>query len=340
MEKSHKIFVDIRAIKRSKEENELKIKREMCLHILWNILNKQALYNYLFEKYHSLGADLKQVFITIEEEFNILDLKKEMAIIGHHIQLLHLWKCYQAWINEQIIYMSILYKTRYGIQRRVRMLSNGKWKACESAFDYEHRTIMLFNEKKLKIKSLQVGNPMYIFNSIMILTMYMTIYQMDLYCGKLCNVQFKESETKLYCGLKGISPFKHEREISFARSFVSGYDKETTYKGQIVWSAKIESEDEYTQMILLTWTRYDQYIEQIMKISAILNHAIAPNIIYAALLEGKITLNKKKKEFIERRCCNCNINLFLIIEIEAIYAIHNGLPFIEKDKKKWKITKK
>ncbi|ETN97446.1 hypothetical protein RFI_40083, partial [Reticulomyxa filosa] len=48
-------------------------------------------------------------------------------------------------------------------------------------FDYEHRTIMLFNEKKLKIKSLQVGNPknsslefnVYI-QFLMILTMYMT----------------------------------------------------------------------------------------------------------------------------------------------------------------------
>ncbi|ETO32237.1 hypothetical protein RFI_04881, partial [Reticulomyxa filosa] len=54
-----------------KEENELKIKREMCLHILWNILkypkhikyrqiSKQALYNYLFQKCHTLCADFEK----------------------------------------------------------------------------------------------------------------------------------------------------------------------------------------------------------------------------------------------------------------------------------------
>ncbi|ETO36102.1 hypothetical protein RFI_00959, partial [Reticulomyxa filosa] len=53
------------------EENELKIHREMCLHILWNILkypkhikyrkiHKQALYNYLSKKCHTLGADFNQ----------------------------------------------------------------------------------------------------------------------------------------------------------------------------------------------------------------------------------------------------------------------------------------
>ncbi|ETO00226.1 hypothetical protein RFI_37220 [Reticulomyxa filosa] len=39
------------------------------------------------------------------------------------------------------------------------MLWNGKWKDYECVFDYEHRTIMLFDENKLKIKSLQLGNP-------------------------------------------------------------------------------------------------------------------------------------------------------------------------------------
>ncbi|ETN98169.1 hypothetical protein RFI_39345 [Reticulomyxa filosa] len=39
------------------------------------------------------------------------------------------------------------------------MLSNGKWKDYKCVFDYEHRTIMLFDENKLKIKLLQLGNP-------------------------------------------------------------------------------------------------------------------------------------------------------------------------------------
>ncbi|ETO16835.1 hypothetical protein RFI_20502, partial [Reticulomyxa filosa] len=39
------------------------------------------------------------------------------------------------------------------------MLSNGKREDYEVAFDYEHRTIMLFDKNKLKIKLLQIGNP-------------------------------------------------------------------------------------------------------------------------------------------------------------------------------------
>ncbi|ETN98660.1 hypothetical protein RFI_38832, partial [Reticulomyxa filosa] len=53
------------------EENELKIIREMCLHILWHILkypkhikyrqiHKQALYNYLSKICHTLGANFDQ----------------------------------------------------------------------------------------------------------------------------------------------------------------------------------------------------------------------------------------------------------------------------------------
>ncbi|ETN99745.1 hypothetical protein RFI_37722, partial [Reticulomyxa filosa] len=52
----------------SQEENEIKINREMCLHILWNItkhikyrqIHKQALYSYLSQKCHTLGADFEK----------------------------------------------------------------------------------------------------------------------------------------------------------------------------------------------------------------------------------------------------------------------------------------
>ncbi|ETO00813.1 hypothetical protein RFI_36627 [Reticulomyxa filosa] len=39
------------------------------------------------------------------------------------------------------------------------MLRNGKWKEYEIVFDYEYRRIVLFENKKLKVKSLQIGNP-------------------------------------------------------------------------------------------------------------------------------------------------------------------------------------
>ncbi|ETO03724.1 hypothetical protein RFI_33678 [Reticulomyxa filosa] len=122
-------------------------------------------------------------------------------------------------------------------------------------------------------------------------------------------------------------------------------------------------------MILLTWVLYDQYIQQAMQISAMWNHSIDLNLIYTILLnvnEEIAPTNKflsafeawrmqpnnnnkykeKKKEYIERRCCNHNINLFSIFLAEmnnlkkihfqfaTISTVQNGLPFVEKDKDK------
>ncbi|ETO01242.1 hypothetical protein RFI_36198, partial [Reticulomyxa filosa] len=140
------------------------------------------------------------------------------------------------------------------------------------------------------------------------------------------------------------------------------------HKEQLAWNAKVESEDEYTQMILLTWVTYDQYIQQTMQISAMWNHSIDFNLIFTILqnAQGEIDqiiaclsifetwklqpnnikeYEKKKKEFIERRCCSHQINLFSIfstekkihkyapIEFATISIIQNGMPFVEKDKK-------
>ncbi|ETN97281.1 hypothetical protein RFI_40250, partial [Reticulomyxa filosa] len=128
------------------------------------------------------------------------------------------------------------------------------------------------------------------------------------------------------------------------------------------WNAKVESEDEYTQMILLTWVKYDQYIQQIMQISKMWNHSIDLNLIYVALddlCQGNINktiqilfefeqwkcqnnneqkYKKRINEFLEKRCCNHNINLFcmflskkyklIAVEGAALYTVNDGVPFI------------
>ncbi|ETO31646.1 hypothetical protein RFI_05473, partial [Reticulomyxa filosa] len=135
----------------------------MYLHILWNILkylkhikyrqiNKQALYNCLFSKCHTLNANLEQIIIDMEIYiYKLLGSKKEMMIIG--IINMIIFKCY---ICGPVIKQ---HKTGIGIPERVCILSNGKWKDYWILFDYQHRTIMLFDENKSKIKLLQVGNP-------------------------------------------------------------------------------------------------------------------------------------------------------------------------------------
>ncbi|ETO01161.1 hypothetical protein RFI_36279 [Reticulomyxa filosa] len=98
------------------------------------------------------------------------------------------------------------------------------------------------------------------------------------------------------------------------------------------------------------------------------NHQIDANLIYVALkyackgyIDKAIKLlfefeqwkfldnneqnyNKKMDEFLERRCCNHNVNLFCIFfsekyknwtafEHAELNIVNNGLPFVGKDKK-------
>ncbi|ETO36316.1 hypothetical protein RFI_00746, partial [Reticulomyxa filosa] len=170
------------------------------------------------------------------------------------------------------------------------------------------------------------------------------------------------------CDISWISPFKHEREILFERSRLSSVADEKTQKELCSWNAKVESEDEYTQMILLTWVKYDQYIQQTMQISAIWCYFIDLNLVYVALdyccrgdIRKTIALlfefeewksrdnneQKYKKEinkFTESRCYNHNVNLFYMFLVEReslkiqntmnkliLSTVNNGLPFIEKD---------
>ncbi|ETO30754.1 hypothetical protein RFI_06368 [Reticulomyxa filosa] len=176
------------------------------------------------------------------------------------------------------------------------------------------------------------------------------------------------------CDVAWISPFKNEREILFARLITGYYLDEETHKELYAWNAKIESEDEHTQMILLTWARYDVFVQQVMQISKIWNHSIDLNVIYLILNnisteinkvslclllfeEWKLKDNNKQKykekmnEFMERRCCNHEINLLSIFLIEnglqkrhtainfaKMFTARIGLPFVEKIKKLNKIT--
>ncbi|ETN98267.1 hypothetical protein RFI_39243 [Reticulomyxa filosa] len=103
-----------------------------------------------------------------------------------------------------------------------------------------------------------------------------------------------------------------------------------------------------------------------MQISAMWNHSIDLNLIYAAICcckrdidltmqllkvfeQWKFQDNNEQKyknkmnKFLERRCCNHNINLFCIfiyqaynekkvIEAATSETVNDGLPFVEKDK--------
>ncbi|ETO05011.1 hypothetical protein RFI_32386, partial [Reticulomyxa filosa] len=180
-----------------------------------------------------------------------------------------------------------------------------------------------------------------------------------------CILHFHPSMRRAHeiasCDVSWISPFKYERKILFARSPISPIDN----KERVTWNAKIESENEHMQMILLTWIRYNEFAEGI---SNIRSHSTDLNIVYLALKETQNDINetslllsqfdkwkknddneqkykKRRKKFIEKRCCNDDINLFCIflyekgylkkqndIEKSILLTINDGLPFVEKVK--------
>ncbi|ETO15290.1 hypothetical protein RFI_22072, partial [Reticulomyxa filosa] len=183
-----------------------------------------------------------------------------------------------------------------------------------------------------------------------------------------CILHFHPSMRRTFgidsCDVSWISPFKHEREILFSRSQAAQF-YEIERKEFTAWNAKIEKEDENTQMILLTWPQYDKFLEQTKQIIR-WDYSIDLNIIYWALLyshgdinptikwlslfqewrnqpSNKIKYERRKNQFIKRRCCNHDFNLFSVflsefgiqrccVEFATIATVIQGLPFVDKDK--------
>ncbi|ETO02767.1 hypothetical protein RFI_34646, partial [Reticulomyxa filosa] len=108
------------------------------------------------------------------------------------------------------------------------------------------------------------------------------------------------------------------------------------------------------------------YIQQTIQISAMWNHQIDANLIYIALSlcenDANLTMQlllkfeqwkfrdnneqnykKRKNKFLEKRCCNHNINLFFMsyvkdktvdaIKWSTAITVNVGLPFVKKDQK-------
>ncbi|ETO15477.1 hypothetical protein RFI_21886, partial [Reticulomyxa filosa] len=101
-------------------------------------------------------------------------------------------------------------------------------------------------------------------------------------------------------------------------SYINSSKDEKTHKEEYAWNAKVENEDEYTQMILLTWVLYDQYIQQTIQISAMWNHQIDLNLIYVAL-------NGCRKD--------ANLTIQLLFEFEQWIFRDNNKPKIQSKNK-------
>ncbi|ETO31224.1 hypothetical protein RFI_05897 [Reticulomyxa filosa] len=127
-------------------------------HIKYRQISDERLYDNLQRKCEQFGGNIKSTFEKMEHLLQIIGFEKSNDSNWYYgnkdVKLSSLWICHRQWIEKQIIYKTII-----GIPKTVCLLSNGKWRDYEILFDYQHRAIMLLDEKKLKIKLLQVGNP-------------------------------------------------------------------------------------------------------------------------------------------------------------------------------------
>ncbi|ETO23053.1 hypothetical protein RFI_14130 [Reticulomyxa filosa] len=170
------------------------------------------------------------------------------------------------------------------------------------------------------------------------------------------------------CDVSWISPFKHEREILFSRSSTDSIThKDTQDRSLSSWNAVIEAEDNNTQVILLTWAEYDRFLQQVFQINSTWGRAFNLNIIYLIFtifgsdIENAVALlsffkewsaqstntqmyKEKRGEFMKKRCCDDNVNLFCYflleenflpknqdwtsIQFATKFTVNNGLPFV------------
>ncbi|ETO23956.1 hypothetical protein RFI_13202, partial [Reticulomyxa filosa] len=152
-----------------KENNKLRIMREMCIYILGNILNSPInikyrqinndyLYQNLKRKCELLNVDIKQIWTDMQCNLTKFGFEKHDYYWFYNNtdnrKLARLWVCYDKWIHQQLMYCILP-----EIPRCVFMLKNKKWREYLILFDYEYRRIVLFNTKEEKVEVLQVGNP-------------------------------------------------------------------------------------------------------------------------------------------------------------------------------------
>ncbi|ETO00733.1 hypothetical protein RFI_36707 [Reticulomyxa filosa] len=167
------------------ESNEIKIIKELCLHVLWNLLSNPKKMKYrqisnslLFRNLKNKCEEMASVLEIIRhnlEEFGLQNKINGNWYYRGSVPPLSLWKHYCKCIKEQLMLCIYHFNCHLIFQNPSNdiylfMRLKGKWKEYEIAFDYQHGTIMLLNkineekdekeeQNKFKIEALQVGNP-------------------------------------------------------------------------------------------------------------------------------------------------------------------------------------
>ncbi|ETO35303.1 hypothetical protein RFI_01760, partial [Reticulomyxa filosa] len=337
---------------------------------LHETINQQINYNEKNANELILNENILTILNEVKELYHD-DIHKQM---GYPLQLIHICaillycgkSCNFEFSYDQIQFQHSKWKyLDWHLQQAILILHNHERREEESIELYcGLKKVRLENIKEIKewffISHVSTSDDIQVAK----------MFRSDRGCILHFHPSMRRANMIYSCDVSWISPFKNEREILFSRSHVIQFYNTNT-KEEAGWNARIEKEDKNTQMILLTWTRYDQFIQQTMSISKMWSHSIDLNLIYIVLasVQGNIELTmeclslieewrnetknkmkyeEKKKEFMERRCCNHHINLFSIflvekglpgyntsIEFAAIMTVKDGLPFVEKDKERY-----
>ncbi|ETO35762.1 hypothetical protein RFI_01301 [Reticulomyxa filosa] len=164
--------------------DESEIVRELSIYVLWKILNypkktkyrqinKQALYDNLLRRCCQRNVDIDKVMANMERRLEQCGFgiraedrnwyyQKDMHICIHFVATLFFYPNGNTYKNNnKRIYYYYYFENRHGMEgvlKTVSMLGNRKWSEYSTVFDYEHRRIVLFENEKLKVTTLQVGN--------------------------------------------------------------------------------------------------------------------------------------------------------------------------------------
>ncbi|ETO07217.1 hypothetical protein RFI_30177 [Reticulomyxa filosa] len=190
--------------------------------------------------------------------------------------------------------------------------------------------------------------------------------QTDQRCILHFHPSMRRADGIFSCNVSWILPFKH-CHIIFSRPYTNVTNE---YKTVPQWYPRVESENDNTQVILLTSRVYDRVIRPAMKICTLWNYSIDINLVGLLLRiirstsvvtsmllsfdEWKRENNKEEQytekidTFVKRRCCNHQINMFSIffaekmlydeqkiMKLVTVYTVIIGLPFVEADKQTW-----
>ncbi|ETO30907.1 hypothetical protein RFI_06213, partial [Reticulomyxa filosa] len=283
---------DIHKLKIIQDTVEIKLTRDNSLQKLLHEVIENGYVRDLIDRQSISHKNIQQINYNEKDEDGTLILNDNILNILNELKIL-----YHDDIHKQMGYPLQLYHIC------AILLYCGK--SCNTQFKEKELYCGLKNIRLENIKEIKSGffiSHVSTSDDIQVAQMYRS----DRGCILHFHPSMRRSLLISSCDVSWISPFKHEREILFARSEISHMHDEKVYKEQYAWNAKwnvdylIDLNLIYS-ILLITQGDIDQTVELLSVFKT-----------WSMQRNNKKKYEEKKNEFMERRCCNHHINLFFI----------------------------